>query len=246
MRLLLTTVGARRPPHAFLERSRTPKGPPQGDPKAHQRLPRAPGDPTQGLHGRSSKPCTALQPQPQMRRLGSPGGRPEVPLGAPETRKDATKRSQSAPVRPRHHPKATPRATRGSQGLLPAAARATERSCIAPTRCPCCCHSHRTLLQRSRTLQTLLPGPQNAPAGVQNAVHCCSAALLRCGSDALLRCCTTTLLHCCTVARLHPCTAALLHYSTAAMLQCCTAALLHGCNAALLHCCWAYPSPTSL
>ena len=41
---------------------------------------------------------------------------------------------------------------------------AKQRSCNSPRRCNCCLQGHATLLQRSRTLQLLLPEPRNAAA----------------------------------------------------------------------------------
>ena len=44
-----------------------------------------------------------------------------------------------------------------------AASGATQRCCNASGRCNCCFQGHATLLQRSWTLQLLLPGPRKAP-----------------------------------------------------------------------------------
>ena len=46
-----------------------------------------------------------------------------------------------------------------------------QRSCNAPGRCNCCFLASATLLQRSRTLQLLLPGLCNAPATLLDAAR---------------------------------------------------------------------------
>ena len=57
-----------------------------------------------------------------------------------------------------------------------AAVGATGRSCNAAGHCNRCCWSHRTLLQRCRTLQLLLPEPQDAPATLQDTATAAARA----------------------------------------------------------------------
>ena len=62
--------------------------------------------------------------------------------------------------------------------------------CNASGRCNCCFRSHRTLLQRFRTLQLLLPEQQNAPVTLLDAATAASGATERsCDASGRCNCC---------------------------------------------------------
>ena len=79
-----------------------------------------------------------------------------------------------------------------------AASWSLQRSCNAPGCCNCCFLATATLLQRSRTLQLLLPGHCNAPATLPDTATAASWPLQRsCNAPRCCNCCflaTATLL----------------------------------------------------